>query len=89
MNNGFDAMSSSDEGERRQEREREVLGDEIERMRELLGRDHPASDEESSAEEEEEEDSDEEAIDDCTGDYIWLKASSFAQYTLTCDHAPT
>lgn len=86
-------MSSSDEEHRQQEREREVLGDEIERMRELLGRDFPASDEESSAEEEEEEDSEEGATDDCIGDYIRLTALSCAEYTLglccsgLCDHA--
>lgn len=63
-------MSSSDEEQRQYARERAVLGDEIERMRQLLGRDFAASDEESSAEEEEQGDSEEGGTDDFTGEVI-------------------
>lgn len=44
-------MASSDDEHSQQKREREALGDEIERMRELLGKDFPNLDEESSGEE--------------------------------------
>ena len=64
-------MSSSDEEQRQYAREREVLGDEIERMRQLLGGDFAASDEESSGEEEEQGDSEEGGTDDFnTGEVI-------------------